>query len=506
VRGATPEALAIQPKTLPRLRAVDPRFQSYNIEMAEVIGGSFWKPYAADGTLAKSAPMQSFEIGKEPGMFEPRLPIDLANRRLRILAAALGPAYVRVSGTWANSVYFQDDDKPRLAKPPPGFQGVLTRAQWRGVIDFSRAVNTRLVTSFAISAGGRDLAGIWTPTQAAALIDYTRQLGGTIAAAELFNEPTIPAAGGAPPGYDAVRFAEDEEAFRRFVKANAPQMLIAGPGSVGEGGVAMFPPSTPTLRTQDLLSASPPPEFDIFSYHFYGAISHRCEAMSPGAGARPEDALSEAWLARTDAAFDFYKPLHDRYAPSTPIWITETADSACGGNPWADTFLDSFRYLDQLGRLARRGVAAIFHNTLASSEYGLLDQRDFTPRPSYWAALLWRRLMGPVVLDAGPLRPGLHLYAHCLSENPGGVVLLAITNSRNEPALLELATGGERYTLSAEPLQSRQVKLNGQTLALGPEDRLPALSGERLAPGPVALAPATITFIAAPQAGNAACE
>jgi hypothetical protein len=190
-RGATPEALAIQPQTLPRLLAVDPRFQSYNVEMAEVIGGSFWKPYAADGTLAKSAPMQSFEIGKDPGMFEPRPPIDLANRRLRILATALGPAYVRVSGTWANSVYFEDDDKPRLAEPPLGFQAVLTRAQWRGVIDFSRAVDTRLVTSFAISAGVRDVAGVWTPIQAAALIDYTRQLGGTIAAAELFNEPTI---------------------------------------------------------------------------------------------------------------------------------------------------------------------------------------------------------------------------------------------------------------------------------------------------------------------------
>ena len=32
-------------------------------------------------------------------------PLDLGNARLRILAAALGPAYVRVSGTWANSVY-----------------------------------------------------------------------------------------------------------------------------------------------------------------------------------------------------------------------------------------------------------------------------------------------------------------------------------------------------------------------------------------------------------------
>jgi hypothetical protein len=31
--------------TLPRIATVDARYQSYNVEMAEVIGGNFWKPY-----------------------------------------------------------------------------------------------------------------------------------------------------------------------------------------------------------------------------------------------------------------------------------------------------------------------------------------------------------------------------------------------------------------------------------------------------------------------------
>jgi hypothetical protein len=51
-------------------------------------------------------------------------------------------------------------------------------------------------------------------------------------------------------------------------------------------------------------------------------------------------------------------------------------------------------------------VSAIYHNTLAASEYGLLDPTTFAPRPNYWAALLWRRLMGTTVLDAAPPRPG----------------------------------------------------------------------------------------------------
>ena len=79
----------------------------------------------------------------------------------------------------------------------------------------------------------------------------------------------------------------------------------------------------------------------------------------------------------------------------TPFWLTETADVACGGNPWGATFLDTFRYLDQLGRLAKENVKVVMHNTLAASDYSLLDEgAGFTPKPNYWGALLWRRLMG----------------------------------------------------------------------------------------------------------------
>jgi hypothetical protein len=96
--------VAVSPAAMPRVTTIDVRFQSYDVEMAEVIGGSFWKPYAENAPAATSAPMTSFEIGNDSTLFEKRAPVDLTNPRLRKLAAALGPAYVRVSGTWANSV------------------------------------------------------------------------------------------------------------------------------------------------------------------------------------------------------------------------------------------------------------------------------------------------------------------------------------------------------------------------------------------------------------------
>src|SRR5580658_8367264 len=176
---------------MPVLATVDTRFQSFNIEMLEVTGGRFWKPY-------KVAKPGSLVAGPGVDLYEYRPPIDLTQDRLRKLAAALGPAFLRVSGTWANSTYFQDTDGPSPATLPRGFTGVLTRRQWNGVVAFSHAVNAELVVSFATSGGSRDARGVWTLDQARAFVEYTKSIGGRIAAAEFMNEPSVADRGCAP--------------------------------------------------------------------------------------------------------------------------------------------------------------------------------------------------------------------------------------------------------------------------------------------------------------------
>ena len=56
--------------------------------------------------------------------------------------------------------------------------------------------------------------------------------------------------------------------------------------------------------------------------------------------------------------------MRDKFEPGKPIWNTETGQAACGGDRWAATFVDTFRYLNQLGSLARIGVQVQIHNTL----------------------------------------------------------------------------------------------------------------------------------------------
>ena len=53
-----PAALAqgpsIAPASMARIGTVDERFQSYNVEMVEVTGGEFWKPYGPERSAGHS--------------------------------------------------------------------------------------------------------------------------------------------------------------------------------------------------------------------------------------------------------------------------------------------------------------------------------------------------------------------------------------------------------------------------------------------------------------------
>jgi hypothetical protein len=501
------QAVSLDPAKLPRAGSLDERFASYNIEMAEVTGGKFWKPYHGQSSAAAQATeppgSASTPTSMDPSMYQYRSPIDLSNVHLRKLASALGPVYVRVSGTWANSVYFANSDNS-LEKAPAGFSSVLTRKEWKGVIDFVHAVDGELVTSFATSTGTRTVRGLWSPKQASAWLVYTKSAGGQIAAAEFMNGPTYAAMGGAPEGYNAADYSRDIAAFGAWLKQNSPGTVFLGPGSVGEG------PFTITmggmLRSEELLRSTGP-VFDVFSYHLYAAASQRCATMGANVQTTATAALSEDWLSRPEKIDEYYASLRDRFEPGKPLWVTETADAACGGNPWASTFLDTFRYLIEHASLARRGVKAIMHNTLAASDYGLLDQNSFEPRPNYWATLLWRNLMGTTVLDPQiSVAPNTYLYAQCLKGHRGGVALLIINADQQRRFELNLPTASDRYTLTAEKLQDTTVELNGKPLQLTSSGDIPQFGGEPVKAGHVNIAPTSITYLSISKAGNPNCQ
>lgn len=489
--ASTASAPSLQLGKLGRVATVDARYQGYNIEMVEVTGGRFWAPYG----------------GAASERYRQRPPIDLTDPKLIALAKGLGPSLLRVSGTWANNTYLEAEGE-HLSAPPTGYVQVLTRAQWTSVVAFSKAVDAPIVTSFAVSNGTRGPDGVWTTDQAQRRLDLTRAAGGTLYAAEFFNEANMPsAAPEMPKVYTAASYGAEFRIFRDWARKNAPDMKIVGPGGVGEAGLLKDVPVAADLgthvSTESMIQANPN-SVDAVSYHFYGSVSQRCLGLGIGTASKP-DALTPAWLDLTVRDYKYYAALRDKYEPGKPIWNTETAQAACGGSPWASTFLDTFRYLNQNAALAQLGLQVIQHNTLAASDYGLIDRDTMTPRPNYWAAVLWQRTMGTTVL-ASPSSPSpaLRLYAHCQAGQPGGVAVLAL-NTGEAPQRLNLGAKALAWTMTGQPVDTRTVLINGQAPSLGIDGLLTGLGGAAIA-GSVTVPGQSAAFYTVPGASNPACR
>ena len=507
------EFVKLNPAQLKELREVNPMMMSYNIEFAEVTGGTFWKAYTP-GQIAGTEPFDVDISGGLAAAYKDLMqvypPVDLYNEKLRKLAREFGPAWVRVSGTWAMKTYY-DLDGSMNGKVPEGYLNTLTKEQWTGVLDFVKAVGAKLMVSVSACPGvyGTDSAPVppWTPKEAEKLFKFSADYGVPINGSEFVNEPNMLGETGFPAGYTAENYARDQRIFRDWLKENYPDCLYIGPCSVGTegtigketdekksgGGVELLFNS---CSTKELMGDDPCP-LDVFSYHYYNGVSERLGGAMPQAHWQPEEANSEAYLDVAPANARAYAPLRDIYCPGGEMWVTESGDAGGGGDTWASTYLDVLRTLNEAGGFSSITDGVIFHNTLTASDYAYLSHDEHDPRPNYFAVLLWTRLMGTTVYDSGEeIRMGAHVYAHSRKDGKDGVAYLIINNSETETTTVELPKDAERYTLSGKDGNKRAtvMSLNGKDLVLGEGDAIPAMKPVIQPAGKAELAPMTCTF------------
>lgn len=488
------------------LRSVDRRLVSYNIEMAEITGGTFWKAYtpgqiAGTETFPPVTDLRNITTMSELMQYYP--PVDLYHPRLRALAKELGPAWIRVSGTWATKTYY-DFEGTTHGKAPAGYQSVLTKEQWIGVLEFVKAVGGRLLISVSNCAGDHPDHGPLDLTQAEKIFAFSHRYGVDIDAVEFMNEPNMMEMSGAPVGYTPQDYARDQDILYRWVRKNYPDCLLVGPCTTGDPSIGSLEDKSmgagigsiaPVCTTEELMKGTSV-KLDVFSYHYYNGISERLASMMPQAHWSAQTAHTDAYLAVAPACAKNHTCLRDRFVRGGQMWVTESGDAGGGGNTWASTYLDVFRTLNELGSFAAITDGVIFHNTLASSDYGFLQPETFVPRPNYFAVLLWNRLMGTVVYDCGGAAgKDAHVYCHSRRDGKPGIACLLINNSLTDPLQVVIPKEAERYTLTAENVRSRVMCLNGRALTLSDTDALPDMSGVKQEAGTVELAPGSCTFL-----------
>lgn len=495
---------------LEQLRSINPRLVSYNVEMTEVTGGTFWKAYTPE-QIAGTEPftvkgsIMGATTSKELMQYYP--PIDLSSEKLRKLAKDIGPAWVRVSGTWSTKTYY-DFDGHTGGKAPEGYNAVLTKDQWLGVLDFCKAIGAKLMISVANCQGLHKASEPWNPSQAEQIFALSKEYGVAIEAAEFMNEPNMLAYSGAPEGYTTKDFVRDQDIFGRWVHQNYPDCLVVGPcttvGVHGDdeenaksGAGAGVGAVMPICSTAELMDGAEEP-MEVYSYHYYNGVSERLESIMPTAHWKGSRAHTEAYLSVAPTLALSHVPDRDKYCPGAEMWVTESGDAGGGGDTWASTYLDVLRTLNELGSFATITNGVIFHNTLASSDYGYLKHEVFDPRPNFFAVLLWNRIMGTTVYDsAEPVREGAHVYAHSRADGKEGTAYCIINNSLTEATTLSLPAEAQVYVLSGETLRAPVMCCNGQPLVLGEGNALPeaALAPQTVPAGEFSLPAAACAFV-----------
>ena len=468
--------ICLSPNAHTALRRIDERLVSYNIEMTEVTGGTFWKAYtpgqiAGTEDFVVKGELTDFTAMADLMQYYP--PIDLYNEKLRSYAKALGPAWVRVSGTWATKTYY-DFEGTTGGVAPEGYASVLTKKQWIGVLDFVKAVGGKLLVSVSNCAGDHPGGGPLDLTQTKKLFDFSHAYGVEIDAAEFMNEPNMLEMSGAPHGYTAVDYARDQDIFFGWVKENYPNCLCVGPCTLGDGAMGKVDSKTAgagigsmmQMVTTDALLHGTQIPMDVFSYHYYNGVSERLAGLMPDGHWDSSEAHTDDYLAVAPINARAYAPLRDCYVPGGQMWVTESGDAGGGGDTWASTYLDVLRTLNELGSFTAITDGVIFHNTLASSDYGFLHHGSFEPRPNYFAVLLWNRLMGSTVYVCDtPGMDNVHIYCHSRKDGKDGYAYLIINNSLSESLQVDFSGSADCYCLHADKLRAADMKLNGKILA-----------------------------------------
>lgn len=481
------EPVTISVETGSALRELDERFASIAIDTSQLVGGRWW---SRSGRV---------EVGRGT---ERVPPLDLTRAPLVRLARALSPAFLRVGGTEADHVYYAMNDAP----VPPGYELVLDRDTWDALHGFTRDARLELFFTINAGPGARDPDGAWRSENAAALLAHARRSEQHVAIWELGNEVNgywfIHGVSAQP---SAARYAADLLEFRRVVERYQPHARIAGPAS------AYFPLVGEPVRRflPDVLERAGS-ALDIVSWHYYPEQSRRCPVATRRAA--PDRLLDPGALDEARRWALEIATARDRYAPAAELWLGETGQAQCGGEPGvSDRYVSGLWWLDQLGSAARQGQAVVVRQALVGADYGLLDPDTLAPRPDYYNTLLWKKLMGARVLEVRTdgQNPFVRAYAHCGRQVPGSVAVLVLNQHAHRPATFRLAPSAAeliRYELSAPDLASRDLYLEGRPLTLQ-RGELPPLVGSAVAPTPelITLGPASYAFFELLGAEAQAC-
>ena len=307
------------------------------------------------------------------------LTLNLQSPILYHLTQELSPAVWRIGGTPQDEVVYvvgnppecNTEEKIQASVNAPG-PLCLTMTRWKEILSFAAECRLQLVFGLNGMYGRNDSNQPFNITNTLEFLRYTSRLdtSDVIFAFELSNEK-LRQRNGASPAALAGDFIRVKEVISKFWAHDGRRPLLLGPDS-SERHV---------LNTKEFISHAAG-AIDGLTYHSYCVVYSTCDSAM----------FQLARLNRCLQSSQVFQSLSSGYG--IPVWAGESGPLHRGGAAnCSDRFVDSYWYLHHLGSLSRQGIEVFARSTLVGAYYGLLDKATLKPRPDYFAALLWGRLM-----------------------------------------------------------------------------------------------------------------
>ncbi|ESO97017.1 hypothetical protein LOTGIDRAFT_231761 [Lottia gigantea] len=438
----------------------------------------------------------------------------LRSKKMKTLARELSPSYLRVGGTLCDFLIFNMTEDTTLRFKPHKPRYIQINGEWIDAnTNFTMTpYDWDLLNIFAMESGW-DLIfdfnvflrknGQWDPTNAIELLKYTIQQGYKPAGYELGNEPnslfhkfnfSIPA-------------PEMAEYFSILKQTLDSLPALGKPIIVGPDTTAMRHKSAREYFIKFLESGGGD-IVDIASFHHYYLNS----ATATVAEFHEAKVLDSLIVQLNDAL-----AACRNYAPGKQCWLGETSSSYGGGaGGISDRYVASFLWLDKLGLSAKMGLQGVMRQSFYGGNYGLIDA-NLDPNPDYWLTVLYKRLVGNIVLDIGTsTNTNLRYYAQCANINSTmgykvGDVVVYLMNIGGEAISVDIkgvsSSTYHIYMLSPgdSTLTSQSVKLNGEILKMQSDVILPIFDPIVQEGGQITVNPYNMGFIVLPNSKLLQC-
>ncbi|XP_023288563.1 heparanase isoform X2 [Orussus abietinus] len=428
-------------------------------------------------TLLHTPSERFLSFGLDTSLLRNMNDLPLQDKRFITLARYLGPAYVRIGGTSADCLLFDQSQATASSKVPSPVDGsdisnfTITAKDFISLYTFTKEAGLRMLFDLNVLIRN-PLDNSWNISNAKEIISFAAHHG-MLLDWQLGNEPNsfhhvfnI--------SINADQLAQDYIQLRKLLDTKGyANSIVVGPEV---NHIADINGKGQDYAKEFLIKANN--SIAYVTWHQY---------YLNGRVARVDDFINPETFNILPVQINAMKFMLNEVEKDIDMWLSETSTAFGGGAPeLSDRFVGGFLWLDKLGYSALSGLNVVIRQSYFGGNYAMVGP-DVAPNPDWWVSVIFKQFVSEKVLELSSNKfEYLRLYAHCTPQSASLDNVPAITiygvniNSKSMRINIEgiIPAPNKKiivslYALTSDHLQSRNINLNGEVLNLRSNGHLP---------------------------------